>query len=248
MDLEAPEWLQRQRLLLELTYHNLMMNFYRPLITFAKPPSSSTQLANRNNVSCLNHAIAITNIILQILKSSDILNGWHEAFHLQWNAALKMVGFIFANPVCPPTSTARRTINGAIEVFDTFSNNFAVAASAAKVTRDLAAKVDSFLDLFRTGSASAQQTSPSKPASLPTTSMFQVFINSNNNSNNSNSGNSRSNFFHVDREGDFAMDQAAFSGTMGDSLPMGSFIGAEWPLPGANAGNPEMWSQFGGGE
>ena len=247
VDLEAPEWLQRQRLLLELTYHNLMMNLYRPFITFAKAPSSSTPLANHNNISCLNHAIAITNIILQILKSSDILNGWHEAYHLQRNAALTMVGFIFANPVCPPTQTARRTINGAIEVFDIFSNNFTVAASAANVTRDLAAKADSFLDLFRTGPASAQQPPASKPASLPTTSMFQVFINNNNNNNslNSNSGNSRSNFFHVDREGE--MDQAGFSGTMGDSLPMDSFVG-EWPFPGANAGNPELWSQFGGGE
>ena len=264
VDLEASEWLQRQRLVLELTYHNLMMNLYRPFITFAKAPSSSTPLANRNNISCLNHAIAITNIILQILKSSDIMNGWHEAYHLQWNAALTMVGFIFANPVCPPTPTARRTINGAIEVFDIFSNNFTVAASAANVTRDVAAKADSFLDLFRMGSASAQQasaqqSSASKPASLPTTSMFQVFINSNNSnnsnnstssnsSNNNNSGHSGSNFFHVDREGDLAMDQAAFSGILGDSLAMDSFVGAEWASPGTNAGNPEMWSQFGGGE
>ena len=247
VDLEAPQWLQRQRLLLELTYHNLMMNLYRPFVTFAKAPSSPIPLANSNNISCLNHAISITNIILQILKSSDILNGWYEAYHLQWNAAITMVGFIFANPVCPPTPTARRTINSAIEVFEIFRNNFTAAASAANVTRDLAAKVDSFLDLFRTGSASAQQTPISKPASLPTTSMFQSFINNNNNSNNSNIGSSRSHLFHVDREGDSAMDQAGFPGTIGENLSMDSFVGAEWPFPGANAGNPEMWPQFGGG-
>ena len=245
VDLEAPQWLQRQRLLLELTYHNLMMNLYRPFITFTKAPSSSIPLANSNNISCLNHAIAITNIIFQTLKSSDILNGWHEAYHLQWNAALTMVGFIFANPVCPPTPTARRTINAAIEVFDIFRNNFTVAGSAANVTRDIAAKVDAFLDLFRTGSASAQQTPASRPASLPTTSMFRSFINNNNNSN---YGNSRSNFLHVDREGDSAMDQAGFSGSMGESLPMDPFIGAEWPFPVTNPVNPENWSRFGGGE
>lgn len=249
VDLEAPQWLQRQRLLLELTYHNLMMTLYRPFITFAKAPSSPTPLANSNNILCLNHAISITNIILQILRSSDILNGWHEAYHLQWNAALTIVGFIFANPVCPPTPTARRTINSAIEVFDIFRNNFAVAASAANVIRDLAAKVDSFLGLFRTGSPSTQQAPVSKSASLPTTRMFQSFINNNNNNNNnSNIGNCRSNFFHVDREGDSAMDQAGFSGAMGESLPMDSFVGTEWPFPGVNAGNPEIWSQFGGGE
>ena len=242
VDLEAPQWLQRQRLSLELTYHNLMMNLYRPFITFAKPSSSLTPLTNSNNISCLNHAIAITIIILQILKSSDILNGWHEAYHLQWNAALTMVGFIFANPVCPPTPTARRTINSAIEVFEIFRNNFTVAASAANITRDLAAKVDSFLDLFRTGSASAQQTPAANPASLSTTSMFQSFINNNNN------GGNRSPFLHVDREGDPVIDQAGFPGTVSENMPMDPFVGAEWPFPEISAGNPEMWSRFGGSE
>ena len=242
VDLEAPQWLQRQRLSLELTYHNLMMNLYRPFITFAKRPSASTPLANSNNISCLNHAIAITIIILQILKSSDILNGWHEAYHLQWNAALTTVGFIFANPVCPPTPTARRTINSAVEVFEIFRNNFTVAASAADVTRDLAAKVDSFLDLFRTGSASAQQTPATNPASLPTTSMFQSFINNNN------TGESRSGFLQADREGDPVTDQTVFPGTMGENMPMDPFVGAEWPFPDINAGNPEMWSRYGGSD
>ena len=242
VDLEAPQWLQRQRLSLELTYHNLMMNLYRPFITFAKRPSASTPLANSNNISCLNHAIAITIIILQILKSSDILNGWHEAYHLQWNAALTTVGFIFANPVCPPTPTARRTINSAVEVFEIFRNNFTVAASAADVTRDLAAKVDSFLDLFRTGSASAQQTPATNPTSLPTTSMFQSFINNNN------TGENRSGFLHVDREGDPVTDQTVFPGTMGENMPMDPFVGAEWPFPDINAGNPEMWSRYGGSD
>ena len=249
MDLEAPQWLQRQRLLLELNYHDIMMNLYRPFITFAKTPSSSIPLANNNNISCLNHAITITNIILQILKSSDILNGWHEAYRLQWNAALTMVGFIFANPVCPPTPTARRTIDRAIEALDIFRNNFNVAASAANIARDLAAKADSFLGLFRTGSASSQPTPASKPASLPTTSMFQSFINSNNdnNNNNNNSARSRTNFFHINREGDSEMDQADFPVTIGESLPTDPFVGSEWPFPGTNPENPEIWSQFGGG-
>ena len=245
VDLEAPEWLQRQRLLLELTYHNLMMNLYRPFITFAKAPSSSIPLANSNNISCLNHAVTSTNIILQILKSSDFLNGWHEAYHFQWNATLTMVGFIFANPVCPPTPTARRTMNSAIEVFDIFRNNFAVAASAANVTRDLAIKVDSFLDRFRAGSASAQQTTAANPTSLPTMSMFQSFINNNNSNNNVNSG-TRS--FQVDHEGDSAMSQYMFAGATAESFPMDSFGDIEWPFSDTSGVNTEIWPRYGGGE
>ena len=242
VDLEAPQWLQRQRLSLELTYHNLMMNLYRPFIAFAKYPSSSTPLATSNNISCLNHAIAITIIILPILKSSDILNGWHEACHLQWNAALTMVGFIFANPVCPPTPTARRTMNSAIEVFEIFRYDFTFAASAADVTRDLAAKVDSFLNVFRTGSASVPQLPAANPTSLATTSIFQSFIN-----NDSNGDNSRG-LLHADPGGDPVMDQTVFPGTMGENMSMDPFVGAEWPLPEISAGNPEMWSRIGGSD
>ena len=225
VDLEAPQWLQRQRLLLELTYHHLMMNLYRPFITFARAPSSSTPLANSNSISCVNHAIASTNIILQILKSADVLNGWHEAYHFQWSAALTMVGFIFANPVCSSTPTARRTINSAIEVFDIFRSNFAIAASAANITRDLALKVDYFLDHVRTGSASAHHNSALNPASLPTMSMFQSFSNDN-----TIDGNSSINSPPLDPEDDSAKNQTMFPGAMGGSFPVGPFNDAEWPF------------------
>ena len=125
------QWLQRQRLLLELSYHNVVMNLYRPFIYLSTPPSSAAPLAEGNSISCLNRAIATTNIILQMLTSSDILNGWHEAYQFQWNATLSMIGFIFAYPVCPPTPSARKAINSVITIFDTFRTNFAIAASAS---------------------------------------------------------------------------------------------------------------------
>jgi hypothetical protein len=238
VDLEAPQWLQRQRLLLELGYHDLMMNLYRPFITFAKPPSSPTLLADGNSISCLNHAIASTNIILQILKGTDILNGWHEAYHFQWNATLTMVGFIFANPVCPPTPTARRTINKAIDVFEMFRNNFAVAASAANVTCDLAVKADSFLDRFRTRSALAQQT-PVSTAPITTTTVQSYKM-------------GKSTSFDVvpqiDPEGDSVMDQTVFSGVMGVDFANDSFSGFEWSSSAVNGTNTEMWPPFVGGE
>ncbi|KAF7158667.1 hypothetical protein CNMCM6106_005457 [Aspergillus hiratsukae] len=147
LDLEryAPSWLQRQRPLLELLYHNLSMNIYRPFICFPSTlPTSfnSTPAAEGHAVSCVNHAIAITHILRQILTATDFLKGWYEAFQWQWNSTLSMLGFILAYPSHPSTSTARAAIDSAIAVFEVFGNNFAVAASAANVTRGLAAKAD----------------------------------------------------------------------------------------------------------
>lgn len=142
LELFAPTWLQRQRLLLELLYHNLAMNLYRPFISFSQPFGSNTLAVEGHAISCVNHAVSLTHIMHQILTETDMLNGWHEAFQWQWNAALSLVGFILAYPLTPSSSTAREAIDSAISVFENFGNNFAVASSAASVTRDLTAKAD----------------------------------------------------------------------------------------------------------
>ncbi len=145
----APVWLQRQRLLLELLYHNLIMNLYRPFISFSTESSSSMPLAKRNAISCTNHAIAITHIMHQMLTETELLTGWHEAFQWQWNATLSMIGFILAYPLDPSTPSTRKAIDSAIGVFQNFGNHFAVAASAANVTRDLTIKADLLIDRFQ---------------------------------------------------------------------------------------------------
>lgn len=134
------------------------MNMYRPFICFPSTlPSSlnSTPTAEGHAVSCVNHAIAITHILRQILTATDFLKGWYEAFQWQWNSTLSMVGFILAYPSHPSTSTARTAIDSAITVFEVFGNDFAVAASAANVTRGLAAKADFLSGRFGAGGGTA---------------------------------------------------------------------------------------------
>ena len=79
----APLWLQRQRLLLELMYHNLCTSLYRPFITLTstQPPGP---LANETAMRCAAHSIALTKIVHQVLETTSILDGWHEVFHWQW--------------------------------------------------------------------------------------------------------------------------------------------------------------------
>ena len=233
VDLIAPQWLQRQRLLLELLHHNLVMNLYRPFICFSKPPSSSTPLADDNAISCLNHAIAITNIILQTLTGTDILNGWHEAYQFQWNATLSMIGFMFAYPVCPPTFSARKTINSAIAVFEIFRNNFAVAASAANVTRDLAGKADLFIDRFRGGSTSAPQ---SQEISVPAVSSLPALHNGFSMSLDSET--------LTDPEDAIMTNLNPFSGTLGLDFNVDPSSGFKWPLPESNGMSADIWPPF----
>ncbi|KAL2826872.1 putative Zn(II)2Cys6 transcription factor [Aspergillus cavernicola] len=137
----APLWLQRQRVLLELTYHHLSVNLYRPLISFsAKPPPGSR--AEAVAIRCASHAIMLSCITQQVLAESSILDGWHEAFHYQWNAAMTLVAFVVVYPHASLTAQARSAIDLAVTVFDNFGAKFAVAANAAKIVRDLCVKVD----------------------------------------------------------------------------------------------------------
>ncbi|KAK4186656.1 transcriptional activator protein acu-15 [Podospora australis] len=139
----APLWLQRQRLFLELLYHNLSIILYRPLISFT--PTGGAPTAEACSAQCVSHAITMTHHIHQALSETDLLKGWHESFQWQWNGAITIIGFILANPLSPQVAAARESIRLAVEVFEIFGKQFAVGRRAAKVVRELMMKGDMLL-------------------------------------------------------------------------------------------------------
>ncbi|KAL4940725.1 hypothetical protein BDV06DRAFT_196025 [Aspergillus oleicola] len=136
----APLWLQRQRLLLELLYHNLVMNIYRAFINFLSPPT--TGVVQEHAVSCVKHATTITHILSETLATNESLKGWYEAYQWQWNATLSLAGFVLAYPLHSASAGVRAALDTAITVFEVFGNHFAVAKRAADVTRGLITKAD----------------------------------------------------------------------------------------------------------
>lgn len=141
----VPLWLQRQRLLLELMYHNLCIYLYRPSISFALA-TAQTPLAYGMAMKCAAHAMALTHMMHQVLTSTSILAGWLEAFQWQWNAAMTLVGFVLAYPHDDSTGAARSTIDLSVAVLENFGNSFAVAAGAANIIGELCAKVDVLIE------------------------------------------------------------------------------------------------------
>ncbi|KAI1410619.1 hypothetical protein F5Y13DRAFT_181295 [Hypoxylon sp. FL1857] len=156
LDMEqfAPLWVQRQRLLLELLYHNLCVNLYRPFIWLRPvalkslsassaeplPPTPFSDICCRN---CASHAMEFTSIMRQVMSTTDLLTGWHESFQWQWNCAISLVAFTLAySHDREHRQAAREAINHSIDVLNTFGSSFAVAASAANVVRSLSATVD----------------------------------------------------------------------------------------------------------
>lgn len=231
MELFAPLWLQRQRLLLELLYHNLTMNLYRPFICFSTESSSCLPFAKGNAISCVNHAIAITHIMDQMLTETKMLSGWHEAFQWQWNATLSMIGFILAYPLDPSTPSTRKAIDSAISVFQEFGNNFAIAASAAKVTRDLTFKADLLIDRFQ-----GNLITPNPPSSN-----IVETLRISSSPNPSNTRDDSTGIGSQPDEGSFALIQNAVAGSMDLAFTVDSFNTLE-PLWPASVNISGLWN------
>ncbi|KAI0202776.1 fungal-specific transcription factor domain-containing protein [Astrocystis sublimbata] len=148
LDMErfAPSWVQHQRFLLELLYHNLCVNLWRPFILFEAPLASSPSVDDSSPVrvcarKSVRHAMALTTMLRQILTTTDILNGWHEAFQWQWNCAMTVVGFAFTHASQPLASELQDTIRISIDNFDSFGKSFAAGLSAANVMRKFSSTI-----------------------------------------------------------------------------------------------------------
>ena len=162
LDPLAPTWLQHQRVCLELMYHSMCVNLHRPFVTFAASSGTYTPIAERHASTCVNHAIAHTFIMHQAITEANILSGWSEYFLWQWNAAVTIIGFILAYPVHPAVPHARKGFEKTVDIFDKFGENFAVAASAASIARDLMGKADVLSDRLRVGVTTGTQNEEKK--------------------------------------------------------------------------------------
>jgi hypothetical protein len=138
----APLWVQRQRLLLELMYHNLSVNLQRPFVCCKLKSPAAEQSGHINQIvtKCAAHAVTLTHMMYQVLNETTILDGWHEAFQWQWNSAVTLVGFVLSQSEVDnedATTQARHGIELAICVLEKFGKSFASAMSAAGIVKNL---------------------------------------------------------------------------------------------------------------
>ncbi len=151
IDVTSPLWLLRQRIWLELLYHTMSLNLYRPFITFGPSLGTYTPVAGKCAVASINHALAHTHIMHQVLSETDLLTGWQESFQWQWNATVTIIGFVLAYPIGPSTPAARKGLDEAIAIFEIFERSFANASCAITVTREMACKADMLASRFGDG-------------------------------------------------------------------------------------------------
>lgn len=149
LDDSVPICYQRQRLILELQYHLHALRLYRTFICFTPTPEIATPLSDNKAASSLNHAVTLTNMLQQTLTQSEILNGMNQVFRWQQNALFTMLGFAFTYPVSQNTAAARKGIETAIAVIETFRGNVPEAARVVSTARNLAEHINAIVIGFR---------------------------------------------------------------------------------------------------
>ena len=109
-DYHSPSWLQRQRIMLELFYHNLMMIFYRILTTVDGLSTGLDELQEALAKSCRDHATATIVMLYQLYTETDLVNSFAEVYRILWNATLSVVGFPFLVPSADLTQDTQRVL------------------------------------------------------------------------------------------------------------------------------------------
>lgn len=174
-DTYIPLWLQRQRLLLELLYHSLVISLYRPFIRFPPEAGSMTALSREHSVSCLKHAIMITEIIGQVTAENGVLSFIHSTYNLQWDAMVVITGFALGHLLCPHTSSARKAIKLAIRNFHSLAeNNLGGATTAENITRNLYECIEALAGRLRVDSSTAPHPRSSPQSTTNTSSAVQA--------------------------------------------------------------------------
>ncbi|KAG9664130.1 MFS general substrate transporter, partial [Aureobasidium melanogenum] len=167
LDLEEPipSWLQRQRVMLELSYHNFLMILHRSFIRFPSSSVGRIPISAEHSVWSLNHAIITVQIISQVLTESDVLSFVHETTRILWDATVTLLAFAMAHPFCPHSPSAHVALQKALSTFDVLiERNFHSAYRAAETTRKVLAHMNSIVSGFRTGSLSTPSNATLEPA------------------------------------------------------------------------------------
>ena len=177
LDSQGPLWQLHQKLALEISYHQLNLLIMRPFVRFRYPmDSTSTMQADLHSIAGLRHAISLVNIVNQAFRECDALTGWLFVFHCQWDATLYLLGYTVANPSCPLSAEAHKSINTAINTFTLMGEYLTAAKRALDIIQDilncgleLVHQIDGTLthwDKMFPGSGSSSMQGLSSPLSL----------------------------------------------------------------------------------
>lgn len=158
---------QRQRLLLELQYHQYCINLCQLFICFGKTGDMQTPMADNRASAALSHAMTFTGIAHQALTSSEAINGAYQVFRWQKNAVFTMIGYSYTYPVGGLLGSVRTYIDTGIAVMDMYRDILPEAGPVVNMARTLADDVNGLVNGFHAGNYGRSLSVSTIPAPPP---------------------------------------------------------------------------------
>lgn len=158
---------QRQRLLLELQYHQYCINLGQLFICFGKAGDMPTPVADSRASAALAHAMTFTSMVHQALTASETLNGVYQIFRWQKNAVFTMIGYSYTFPICGLLASVRTYIETGLAVMDMYRDVLPEAGPVVGMARLLADDVHGIVASFQGNNYTRTLSVASVPASLP---------------------------------------------------------------------------------
>lgn len=141
--LGTPDWLQRQRIVLELHYHHACILLQRPYILRSQNPEavtgepSSSGLIRYHADQAVQHACSILSMLYSIYFRSDVLDGLTMVFQCIWNAITTIAAQIFVQTDGPRKADLSNTLTNALMMLESLSRTNSEALHVYQVSRSL---------------------------------------------------------------------------------------------------------------
>lgn len=111
LDFYSPSWLHRQRIWLELQYHEIKMGLWLGFMRFPPTAEMSRPLVESHQCACLHHAMANAFILEQAMKQLSLVEAPEELVQQLFRAALVLLAFLLAQPTSTLASSALKSLS-----------------------------------------------------------------------------------------------------------------------------------------
>lgn len=139
-----------QQTLLELQYHDIVIWFHQSFIQFPSRglvPQRSPR-ADIHATTALQHALTVTDLVHLRMLNHDALYGCSDVYQYVWNAALTLIGFMLAYPLCHWFPIARQHVEISLQIFEAGKISNPIASRAARLTEYLLGRVNVLMELL----------------------------------------------------------------------------------------------------
>ncbi|KAM3457826.1 hypothetical protein MY3296_000899 [Beauveria thailandica] len=135
-----PDWLQRQRLILELHYLDACLVLQRPFVLWKQSCSGDASIA-KHAASAFSRACSVLSMLHSIYSRSDILDRLTMVLPFIWNAITTIAAYVFVGPADDAKTQLLKAMNDALAILEPLARINPDSLKVYQISQALAAEL-----------------------------------------------------------------------------------------------------------